>query len=90
MIYRKNIFSICSNLVVAKLTDLANRLLIIINFKLSMDEHKISNLLPELAKNFPEKVQELAKYEKENLRVSEECSLQDVIVKDLLESKLLR
>ena len=55
-----------------------------------MDEYGISNLLPEFAQNFPEKLQELAKYLKEELGVPEECSLQDVTEDDLLESKLLK
>ena len=56
----------------------------------TMGDYGISKYIPDFAKNFPEKVTELEKYLEDHLGVPKECSLQDVTLEDLLESKLLK
>ena len=55
-----------------------------------MDEFKIKQYAPELAKNNPNKVKEVKKYLKEVTGIPDECSLKDVKVKYLTKDGLLK
>ena len=55
-----------------------------------MVDYEISKHIPEFAQNFPDKVQELVTYLKDELGVPDECPLHQVTEKDLLDSKLLK
>ena len=55
-----------------------------------MDEFKIKQYAPELAKNNPNKVKDVEKYLKEVIGVPDECSLKDVKVKHLTKDGLLK